>query len=69
MNAPSTTDNRILLPAPEAARVLSISERTLWAMTQNRGIPHIRIGRRVLYRAEALAKWAAEREKMLFTEE
>ena len=45
----------------EAARILSISERTLWSMTQPRGpIPAVRIGARsVRYSVEALRRYLA----------
>lgn len=44
----------------DAAKALGVSERTLWTWTQNREIPHIRIGRRVLYPVDVLRKWMAD---------
>jgi hypothetical protein len=50
---------KLLLSAPEAAKALSISARTLWAYTQPRGdIPCVKLGARMLYSPDALAKWA-----------
>ncbi len=47
---PSETAPRLLLSAREAARALSVSERTLWSLTAPRGpIPSIRLMSRVLY--------------------
>ena len=49
---------RLLLDAHETARALSISERTLWGLTNKKGgIPSVRLGRRVLYCPRALRDW------------
>ena len=53
-------DPRLLIPARDAAKALSISERTLWGLTAPRGpIPCVRLGGRVLYSPEALCRWIA----------
>lgn len=51
---------KLLLPARDAARVLSISERALWSLTQPRGsIPIVKIGSRgVRYAVSALRAFA-----------
>lgn len=41
----------------KAARILGISERMLWSMTQTKQISHVRAGRRVLYPISALREW------------
>jgi excisionase family DNA binding protein len=38
-----------LLPAPDAARVIGVSERTLFTLTKSGQIPAVRIGRAVRY--------------------
>jgi len=48
----------ILVDAIEAAKLLSISPRTLWGLTQRGEIPCRRIGRRVLYARSALEEFA-----------
>ena len=51
----------ILLTVKDAARVLGISPRLVWA--RSRGvdpIPSVRIGRRVVYRVSDLHDWAAK---------
>jgi excisionase family DNA binding protein len=54
-------DDRLLLPIREAARILSVSERTLYAMTAPRGpIRPVRIGTRVLYSRETLRQWIVD---------
>jgi excisionase family DNA binding protein len=57
---PPPSDNRLLLPAADAARVLCISERHLWMLTRTKQIPCIRLGRRVLYSRELLEAWIRE---------
>ncbi len=45
----STTPERLLVSATEAARMLSISPRTLWSLTRDGEIPCVRVRHRVLY--------------------
>lgn len=47
----------LLVDAREAARMLSISTRTLWSLTDCGEIPCVRIGRSVRYSVEALRGW------------
>ena len=47
-----------LLSARMAAKLLNISDRTLWAISHPRGtIQTVRVGRRVLYPKAELMKW------------
>lgn len=46
-----------LLTAREAAIALSISERTLWNLTNRGDLPCIRLGRSVRYSREDLLGW------------
>ena len=46
--------------ARDAARMLGLSPRTLWALTKANQVPHVRVGRSVLYPVEQLKKWLAE---------
>jgi predicted DNA-binding transcriptional regulator AlpA len=56
-----------LLPAPinqllrpiEAAKLLAISPRTLWGLTKDNQIPHLRINRVLRYDINALQQWIA----------
>ena len=48
----------------EAAASLSISERTLWTLTKRGEIPHVRIGRSILYSMDALRTWLDEKSKL-----
>lgn len=47
--------------AKEAAAYLGISERHLWTQTKARRIPHVKIGRRVLYPVKELDAWLEDR--------
>ncbi len=46
-----------LVDATEAARLLSISTRTLWTMTDRGEIPCVRIGRAMRYSVDDLRAW------------
>lgn len=50
---------RLALRPREAARALGISERMLWSMTNRGEVPHIRVGRAILYPVDALRTWLA----------
>ena len=53
----------ILVDAREAARLLAISERTLWDLTFQREIPSLKIGRSVRYRIADLHGWAERKTR------
>jgi excisionase family DNA binding protein len=59
---PSPSSALLVRPS-EAARLLAISERSLWAFTQAGEIPCIRIGRSVRYCPADLAAWIASRKQ------
>ncbi|MGQ9635940.1 MAG: helix-turn-helix domain-containing protein [Bryobacteraceae bacterium] len=56
--------DRLLLSPREAAKLLAVSPRKLWAMTFEEvpGLPYVRCGRLVRYRPEALQAWIAAHE-------
>ena len=56
---------RLLLTPRDAARALSISERTLWALSQPRGpIPVVHVGARsIRYSVSDLEAWVAEQRQ------
>jgi len=41
----------------DAARVLSVSERTLWGLTKQGRVPFVRFGKAVRYPVHLLRKW------------
>ena len=53
---------QVLLVSPrEAARMLSISERTLYSLTKAGEIPSLKLARAVRYRAMDLENWVAKK--------
>lgn len=44
----------------EAAAALGIGERLLWSKTNAGEIPHLKIGKAVVYPVEALNRWLLE---------
>lgn len=59
-STPSTILPPLLVDTRTAARLLSISPRTLWSLTRQGDMPVIRIGRAVRYDVAALSRWVAE---------
>lgn len=53
----------LALRAKDAARLLSISTRALWSLTNRGEVPHVRIGKSVLYPTDALRAWLAQQTK------
>lgn len=56
-------DSALLIGMHEGAKMLGISTRTLWTLTNANEIPHTRIGRRVLLNVSALREWVDARTK------
>ena len=59
---PSSNDGdtpRLSLRPRDAAKALGIGERLLWSKTNAGEIPHLRIGKAVLYPVDALREWLA----------
>ena len=50
----------LALRAEEAAVALGIGKRLLWSKTKAGEIPHVRIGRAVVYPVDELRDWLAE---------
>ena len=50
---------RLALRPKEAAKALGIGERLLWSKTNSGEIPHVRIGRAVVYPIHTLREWLA----------
>ena len=51
----------LALAPRDAARAIGVSERTLWTYTRTHGVPHVRLGRRILYPVRELTEWLASR--------
>ena len=52
-----TTSHNLSLRPREAAKALGVSERLLWEWTHHGDIPHVRIGRTILYPVDSLRDW------------
>ena len=59
------TTSALLVDAREAARMLAVSPRKLWAMTfeETPGLPYVRCGRLVRYSPDDLRQWIATQVK------
>jgi len=53
-------DGYLALRPRQAAQALGICEKTLWSWTKNGTLPHVRIGRTVLYPVAELQAWLSE---------
>lgn len=51
---------RLALRAKQAAAALGIGERKLWELTNMGLIPHVRIGRAIVYPVQLLEEWLSE---------
>lgn len=54
---------RETLTASEASELLGLSKWSVYELTRRKEIPHIKIGRRVLFRRESLLAWLSVRER------
>jgi len=52
----------LLINAREAAKLLAISERTLWTLMRNQEVPVVRIGRAIRYPLADLIAWVKHRK-------
>ena len=50
---------KLALRPREAARALGLSSRKLWSMTASGEVPHVRLGRAILYPIDSLREWLA----------
>jgi hypothetical protein len=47
----------------QAQKALNIGARSLWVLTNQNLIPHVRVGKCILYPVDQLREWLAERAK------
>lgn len=60
---PPQAGSPLLVDAKQAATLLAIGERTLWSLTRAGDVPHVRIGRRILYPMDDLKTWVRAQTK------
>lgn len=53
----------LILTVPEAARLLKVGRTTLRDHIRAGEIPHLRLGRKILLRRDALMAWMEQRER------
>jgi len=53
----------------EAAKALGISERLLWEWTDRGAVPHIRLGKAILYPVDSLREWLRQRTQATVAEQ
>jgi hypothetical protein len=54
VTVPAPETGTLLIDARAASAALSISPRKLWTLTNAGEVPHVKIGRRILYSPDAL---------------
>lgn len=54
----------IVVDPTEAARLLGISRRVLWSLTNRGEIPSFKVGKLVRYRRDDLERWTREKLEM-----
>lgn len=61
VSGPAEPETPCLAMRPrEAAKALGISERLLWEWTDRDAVPHVRLGRVILYPVDSLRDWLQE---------
>lgn len=53
---------RETIEASEAAELVGVSEWKIYDLARRHLLPHVRIGRRVLFRRQSLLQWLADQE-------
>jgi excisionase family DNA binding protein len=60
---PEATPPHLALRYPEAAAATGVSQRTLSTLVREGKIPHVRVGKSVLFPVAELTAWLAARTK------
>lgn len=60
---PTLTATPLSVRPKQAAKLLGLSTRTLWSLTNRNVIPHIRLGKCILYPVDLLRQWLIEQSK------
>lgn len=56
---------RVTLNVKETAEYLGISKDSLYALVREKGVPCVRVGRRILFRKETIDRWMDAQEDMI----
>lgn len=57
------TVETLLWNGRQTAKAMDISERTLWQLTKDGKIPHVRIGKLVKYDPSAVREWISKNSR------
>ena len=57
---------RSTLTVGEVAEYLGLSKDMIYKMTREQAIPHIRIGRRLVFKLDSIEKWLSEKEERIY---
>lgn len=63
IGVPPAPDMAALLTFKQGAEFLAVSARTLWTLVNSGQLPHVRIGRLIRFRREALVDWTLDNER------
>lgn len=55
--------NKLTLTVKEAAECIGVSKDLIYKMVQEKQIPCLRIGKRILFRHESIEEWMINQEK------
>ncbi|WP_421535590.1 helix-turn-helix domain-containing protein [Priestia sp. D3YE.R1] len=55
--------NKLTLTVKEAAECIGVSKDLIYKMVQEKRIPCLRIGKRLLFRRESIEEWMISQEK------
>lgn len=53
-------ENKIMVPAKEAAAMMNVSMPTFYQLAASDGFPAIRVGKKILISVDGLKKWEEE---------
>jgi len=59
-SAPAPSKNGDILDVDEAAALLKVSKKTIYARVKNNAIPHAKLGRKLLFSRAKLTQWVAD---------
>ena len=56
----NTLDGQLTVNVKQLAEMIGLNESSIYQLTSQRRIPHVKIGRRVLFPVKAVEKWLEE---------
>lgn len=60
-------NNRFALNADELCQRIGLSKWTVYRLVAEKKIPHVKVGKRILFPVGAIEKWLEERGRIRFT--